>query len=229
MPETSSNTSRIAKNTLLLYKMNIYNFLNSELFQTIVLIITAGITLWIYNANQKLQRKNAVTILLLQIKEIEQNIEFLLAEGIVNGNIQEKPLHYSKIILSENMWSKYAHLIISKISQSSYEKIDNFFTVATQIKEQQLYIKNKIQTAIDFRCFYYYAGIYSTINGTMNTNNDEDVKQKIKQIKTKYDMQDFNVQTFIQLEFALGLQENLKKYHKLTDGMAYSELKKLIK
>ena len=209
--------------------MNIYNFLNSEFFQTIVLIITAGITLGIYIVNQRLQRKNAVTILLLQIKEIEQNIEFLLAEGIVNGNIQEKPFHYSKIIFNENMWTKYAHTIISKISQSSYEKINDFFKVATQIKEQQLYIKNKIQTAIDFRCFYYYAGIYSTINDTTNTNNDDDMKQKINQIKIKYNMPDYNAQTFIHLEFALGLQENLKKYHKLTDGMAYSELKKLIK
>ena len=99
--------------------MELYSFLNSVLFQTVILIITAGITLWIYFANQKQQRKNAVTILLLLIKEIENNIEFLLAEGIVNGLIQEKPLHYSKIIFNENMWMKYAHLIISKISTST--------------------------------------------------------------------------------------------------------------
>ena len=228
MPETSSNTSRIAKNTL--YKMKIYDFLNSELFQTVVLIITAGITLWIYFANQKQHRKNAVTILLLQIKEIENNIEFLLAEGIVNGFIQEKPLHYSKIIFSENMWSKYAYLIMSKIPQSSYEKINDFFKVATQIKEQQLYIKNKIQTAFDLKCFYYYAGIYSMVNSsTIDISNNDDIRQKISQLKSKYDMPDFSVQTFIQLEFALGLQENLKKYHKLTDGIAYSDLKKLVK
>lgn len=75
-------------------------FLDSNLFQTLVLILTAGITLWMYNARRKTEVRTAVTILTLQIKDIEKNIEYLLSEGVVDGKIQEKPLHYSAIIIS---------------------------------------------------------------------------------------------------------------------------------
>lgn len=37
----------------------IYNFLDSNLFQTLVLIATAVITLWIYRARQKNELRNA--------------------------------------------------------------------------------------------------------------------------------------------------------------------------
>ena len=73
----------------------IYDFLDSNLFQTLVLIATAVITLWIYRARQKNELRNAAKILMLQIKDIENNIEYLLSEGIIDGIVQEKPLHYS--------------------------------------------------------------------------------------------------------------------------------------
>lgn len=94
----------------------VYNFLDSNLFQTLVLIATAGITIWIYFARRKANVRTAVTILTLQIRDIEKNIEYLLSEGIVDGKIQEKPLHYSTIIYEENNWTKYSHLVVGKIS-----------------------------------------------------------------------------------------------------------------
>ena len=63
------------------------SFWNSNLFQTLVLIVTAGITLWIYFARRKANVRNAVTILMLQIRDIEKHIEYLLSEGIVDGKI----------------------------------------------------------------------------------------------------------------------------------------------
>jgi len=80
----------------------IYNFLDSNLFQTLVLIATAVITLWIYRARQKNELRNAAKILMLQIRDIENNIEYLLSEGIIDGFVQEKPLHYSTIIFETN-------------------------------------------------------------------------------------------------------------------------------
>ena len=60
-------------------------FWNSELFQTLVLIATVGVTLWIYFARRRENVRTAATILTLQIREIEQNIEYLLSEGVING------------------------------------------------------------------------------------------------------------------------------------------------
>lgn len=134
-------------------------FWNSTFFQTCVLIVTVGVTIGIYFAQKKRELRNAVTILTLQIRDIETNIEYLLAEGLVDGHIQEKPLHYSTVIFEENNWNKSAHLIVGRISQLAFENIDNFFKVANRIREQQILIKNKLQQSMDYKGMYYYNGI----------------------------------------------------------------------
>ena len=130
----------------------IMDFLNSNLFQTLVLIVTVVVTILIFKANKREKRKNAVTILMLQIREIEKNIEFLLSEGMIDGNIQQRPVHYSALVYDENYWSKYSHLIVGKMSQLSFQTTDAFFKTAQQIREQQILIKNKVLQSMDFKC-----------------------------------------------------------------------------
>ena len=208
--------------------MNDY-FLNSNLFQTLVLIITVLVTIVIYFANKREKRKNAVAILTLQIREIEKNIEFLLSEGIVEGIIQPRSLHYSVLIYDVDNWSKYSHLIVGKISQLSFEAIDSFFKTAQQIREQQILIKNKVLQSRDFKCMYYYNGIYTRINTLLDRENPnlEQCNKEIQLIMDLYNSPITNGISFAQKELAMGLEQNLRKYHKLTDGAAYAELSKL--
>ena len=198
------------------------SFWNSNLFQTIVLILTigstVGIALWQFRAHRRKELQNAVSILLLQIKDIEANIEYISSEGLLNGMIQEVPMHYSTIIFEENQWNKYAHSVVGHLSQESFEKIDTFFKVAQRIREQQVYIKQKIQLATENRAFYYYNQIY-------NNAVIESPTQSIKSIVERFN--DANIPPYIQKELALGLEKTLKQYHKLTDGIAYTELMKL--
>ena len=141
------------------------SFWDSNLFQTIVLIVTigttVGIALWQFHVHKQTELRNAVSILILQIKDIEKNIEYIFSEGLINGFIQEVPMHYSTIIFEENQWNKYAQSIVGHISQEAFEKIDTFFKVAQRIREQQIYIKQKIQLSMDNRVFYYYNTIYN--------------------------------------------------------------------
>ena len=101
-------------------------FWDSNLFQTLVLIITIGTTVgiafWQFHAHKRRELQNAVAILILQIKDIEKNIEYIFSEGLINGIIQEVPMHYSTIIFEENQWNRYAHTIVGYISQESFEK-----------------------------------------------------------------------------------------------------------
>lgn len=143
------------------------SFWDSNLFQTIVLIVTigatVGIALWQFHAYKQKELRNAVSILILQIKDIEKNIEYIFSEGLINGFIQEVPMHYSTIIFEENQWNKYAHSVVGHISQEAFEKIDTFFKVAQRIREQQIYIKQKIQLSTENKAFYYYSAIYNQI------------------------------------------------------------------
>lgn len=213
------------------------SFWNSNLFQTLVLIVTAGITLWIYFARRKANVRNAVTILMLQIRDIEKHIEYLLSEGIVDGKIQEKPLHYSAIIYEDNNWTKYSHLVVGRISQLAFENIDMFFKVAQQIREQQILIKNKLQQSMEYKGMHYYQGTYQCINSLVDRYRSERDTKKLKLecneevnfVNSLYSSTGINVPPYVQLELTFGLEKTLKQYHKLTDGTAYAELEKLKK
>ena len=152
-----------------LQKRQIMNtsFWESNLFQTLVLIVTIGATigiaLWQFYAHKRKELRNAVSILLLQINDIEKNIEYILSEGLINGCIQEVPIHYSTIIFEENQWNKYAHSVVGHISQEAFEKIDTFFKVAQRIREQQIYIKQKIQLSTENKAYYYYRAVYNQL------------------------------------------------------------------
>ena len=125
----------------------ICDFLDSNFFQTCILILTAGITWWIYRSRKKKELQNAVTILLLQIEDIEKNIEFLGSEGLVGGVIQEKAVHYSAVIYDENNWTKYSHLIVGRISQLAFENIDKFFKVELIVT---------VRSAVTIRVFDFF-------------------------------------------------------------------------
>ena len=86
-------------------------FLDSNLFQNLLLALTVLVTILIYNGRKRQNLSNAVSILSLQIRDIEENIEDLIAEGVIGDLLQERALHYSTIIYEENYWLKYNHLI----------------------------------------------------------------------------------------------------------------------
>ena len=155
---------------------------------------------------------------MLQIKDIEQNVEYVLSEGFLNGLIQEVPMHYSVLIFDDNQWTRYSHLIVGEVSQSTFSQIDAFYKVASRIREQQIFIKQKIQQSIDFKTLHYYNAVYGSLNELKNSSNTQNIVNLYN---------DSFVPSYIHLELARGLEKTLKQYHKLTDGVAFAELKKL--
>lgn len=220
--------------------MNILAYLDSNLFQSIILVITVLTTLWIYYSNKKQNLRNAITILSIQIKDIEENIEFLIAEGIIDGLVQERSMHYSTLVYEDNYWSKYNHMIAGRVDPLTFEAIDNFYRIASKIREQQNLIKGKLSQSMEYRTMYYYNGIFSRVNGVLDKlNNSEGAevllnscKNEIAIIRNLYSNTGddiINHPAYIQLEFVRGLSKMLDRYQKLTDGVAYRQLLKLQK
>ena len=209
------------------------SFWNSTLCQTIVLICTilatVLITFWQVRSKRRRELRNAALIVLLQVKDIESNIDRLKSESILNGVLQEKPFHYCPIIYEENQWDKYAHIIAGHVSNESFEAIDTFFKISNKIREQQILIKHKLQQASDCRVCNYYNTVYHptrffTPDGQIQANIEylNNVNEQIKDVFDK-----IYVQSYVIKEYSIGLEMMLKLYHKLTDGVAYMELKEL--
>ena len=178
--------------------------------------------------------RNAVSILTLQIRDIEENIECLIAEGVIGDQLQERVLHYSTIIYEENYWLKYNHLIAGRVDAQTYGVLDNFYKIAFKIREQQMMIKNKLLQSMDYKGMYYYNGIYSRVNGILDktdgVGNDKflDVcKAEVSLIQNLYNHDITNPPVFIQVELVRGLSKKLEQYHKITDGVAFSKLLQL--
>ncbi len=198
-------------------------FFNFDFIQNTILLLAAFITWWIYYDSKIKDISKAATILALQIKDIEKNIEYLFSEGLINGAIQERPIHYSNLIYEENQWDKYYYLMAGLLSPEAFERIDYFFKVAQRVQEQQIYIKKKIQQSLDDKVTHYYNAIYSQVADLRI--DVEQSEANINQIRDKFCK--INTETYMQIEYANGLENALKRYRKLTDGNAYAELKKL--
>lgn len=69
------------------------------------------------------------------------------------------------------------------------------------------------------KAFYYYSAVYNQIVIASQPT------QSIQSIVDRFN--DTVVPSYIQKELALGLEKTLKQYHKLSDGIAYTELAKL--
>ena len=99
-----------------------------------------------FYAHKRKELRNAVSILLLQINDIEKNIEYILSEGLINGCIQEVPIHYSTIIFEENQWNKYAHSVVGHISQEAFEKLIPFLRLPKE------YVNNRFISNKKYNC-----------------------------------------------------------------------------
>ena len=209
-------------------------FLDSNLFQNLLLALTVLVTILIYNGRKRQNLSNAVSILSLQIRDVEENIEDLIAEGVIGDLLQERALHYSTIIYEENYWLKYNHLIAGRVDAQTYGVLDNFYKIAFKIREQQLMIKNKLLQSMDYKGMYYYNGIFSRVNGILDkpdgAGNDKllDIcKAEVSLIQNLYSHDITNPPAFIQVELVRGLSKKLEQYKKITDGVAFSKLLQL--
>ena len=205
-------------------------FLNSNFFQTIILVITVLVTLFIYLNKEHKNLKSATTILILQIKNIEKNIEYLKAEGVSGEAIYEQQLHYSIPIFEENAWDKYKHIYASRLSSSDFAKIEQFYEVAQAVRIQQQQIKQKIQENIFAKTAHYYQQQFNRLNAcVMDGRSDRELlcQTDMNYTLTLYNNPKFSVMTFLHKEFGSGLIKGLSRYHRLTDTTVFERLCKI--
>lgn len=206
------------------------SFFNSTFFQTCVLIVTLigtlSLTWYLYNKKVKESVKAATTILILQIKNIERNIEYLKAHGITGTAINETPLHYSMPIFEENAWEKYKHLYATKLPSSDFSSIEKFYETALAIKTTQLFIKRKIEESLYAKANCYYNMEYNRVNMSIIFNEVDNARlfNDIDRIRSIYGA--VHIQTYMPIEFYNGLSQGLNSYFRLSGTTTLDNLRK---
>ncbi len=202
-----------------------YTFFNSTFFQTCILIGTLFLTWYLYNKKVRESLKSATTILVLQIKNIERNIEYLKANAIIGTAINETTLHYSIPIFEDNAWEKYKHLYATKLSSSDFSAIEKFYETALAIKTTQIFIKRKIEESFYAKTNCYYNMEYTRLNMSIMFNEVDKARlfNDIDRIRSIYSA--VNIQTYMPAEFFNGLSQGLNSYFRLSGTTTMGNLR----
>lgn len=202
------------------------SFFNSTFFQTCILIATLFLTWHLYRKKVRESLKAATTILILQIKNIERNIEYLKAHGIVGTAISETPLHYSVPIFEDNAWNKYKHMFAAKLNSSDFATIEQFYETAQAIKTTQTLIKKKIEESLAAKSANYYNAKYGRVIAFTFFNEVDASKlfNDLQRFEKIYNT--VNIQTYMPIEFYNGLSQGLNSYSRLSGTTTLVNLRK---
>lgn len=106
-----------------------------------VLLVVVGLSAFvIYCAQRRTIVYSAGTMIVGQVKLIEQNIQSLKGDNQL-GNIA---VYHSKPIIKENMWEQYKHLFAKRLTGAEYELVQHFFDHAEQLERARLDIISTI-------------------------------------------------------------------------------------
>lgn len=107
-----------------------------------LLIILVGLSaVWIYKAQEKGKIKDAASLVVLQIDELQTRVQevqsYITDKGLNFGAFYE-----SLPLIDVNYWNKYKHLFIRKIDNKSYNNFNKFYQYITCMQEQQELLHN---------------------------------------------------------------------------------------
>ena len=119
-----------------------------------LLIIIVGLSaVWIYKAQEKGKIKNAASLVILQIDELQIRVREIQSY-ITEKGLNFEAFYESLPLMDTNYWDKYKHLFIRKIGNKSYNDFNKFFQYITCMQEQQKLLRN-LQINYFFTEFYY--------------------------------------------------------------------------
>lgn len=144
-----------------------YNLLDSNLFQTITILVVGLFVFIIYKINIRDEKSRAATILIMEIREIERTLKKLL-EVVSSGN------YYSSApIIKENSWEKYKFIFIKYLDQDEYSLISEFYSTVCRIEEERLILIKQIIISFETKCKALHESIVDTAKQNYDISSEE--------------------------------------------------------
>jgi len=194
-----------------------YNFLDSNLFQTITILVVGIFVFIIYKINIRDERKRAATILFMEIREIEGALKKLL-EVVSSEN------YYSSApIIKENSWEKYKSIFIKYLDQDEYSLISEFYSNVCRIEEERLILIKQTIISFETKCRALHESIVDTAKQKCDVGDDEFLNTT-KKIAKKVYLNTPGFQSLVPKELMNSLLQNVKY---ITTSTAGSKIKKI--
>lgn len=124
-------------------KTKMCEFFNSNFFQTLILIITVGVTIIIYYKQRKTETRNAARMIIIQIDSIKTKTNILMRTlGTDTTEFDYEKLWQSENIINNNIWETYRHLFVKKLEYNEIVALNNYYDNVIAIAKQQAEIKS---------------------------------------------------------------------------------------
>lgn len=98
-----------------------------DYINSIVTFLVGLIALIVYWLAKRHEKRNAATIILMDLRHVEQVVLSILEKGSVDTLL--------KNIITENNWNKYKHLFASDFSQDDFSAFNRFFDACVEMSD----------------------------------------------------------------------------------------------
>ncbi len=190
----------------------------SENWLNVLLVIVGLSAFGVYFAQKRDQRKSAATLLKSQIDAIEKSVAILRNDHDL-GNISVYQLN---VLINENMWEKYRHLFVKRMTRSETDTIQEFYDNAERIERARKDIVQTVYNAWEHKSLieHIHSGLY--VNDAVGSNPAQAL-EKIAGFRTTFDPLEtaFTPQVLIQT-----LTNNMLFFRNLSGSTAYQKLEK---
>jgi len=119
--------------------MQLWTFLNSPSFSTLVVLISGLFAFSVYFLQKRNEKKDAATIIMSEIRTAEQAIL-----GILNS----KRIAELSIILPNNTWVSRKHLFVRNLDQDEYNLVNDFYTKCSMAENYRLFYYNTLNESV---------------------------------------------------------------------------------
>ncbi len=185
--------------------------MSPDIINSIVTFVVGLVAFGVYWLTKRAEKRNAATIVVMDIRHAEQVVLSILEKGMVDKSL--------KNILSENNWGKYKHLFASKFSYDDFAAFNRFFEACVEIADARKRMGEVFYANLTAKASIAQQKILSIEN--LSTPEGQAKKQ---QIITEIDGETF---AFEPQEPKNRIFQSLQLMGRLSNTVAFEKLKKI--
>lgn len=182
-----------------------------EYLNSLVTLLVGSVALIVYFLAKRNEKRNAATIIVMDIRHAENVVISTLEKGFVDKD--------TKDALAENNWSKYKHLFASSFSQDDFVAFNRFFESCVEMSDARQRMRETLYASLNAKAEIMQQKIFEIDN--LDTIEGQEKRQKLISL--------MNNESYIfdPNEPKDRLIKNLQIMGKLSNTVAFEKLKKI--
>lgn len=198
--------------------------------QTLILFLTACITVFLWRKDKQIKQKENVLLILMSIDQIEKEIENLkeIFSPVQSLNVYS---FYFTSDVDTSIWKEKRSFLVNKLENHEFKIVDDFFKKAGNIAETQKMIKENFVYANkkmdEFRIETYLKESKRQQDELDKTVENEIVNFGIISEKSFDFLSKATVETYIPNYLTNKIKEELNSLQLVSSTTSYSKIKKI--